>query len=130
MLLIEFPVVSDQLKAGWSHGPTLRLLFTEYVKYVAAVAAHPGAGDRPDVCVIQYRAEVVIVIRSVIFNILFYLVLFVYLIAAMPTLLMPRGALLAMVKNWSRVNLWLLQGHLRTSIANFAGWRKSRRAPR
>ena len=36
--LIEFPVISDQLKAGWSHGPTLRLLFTEYVKYVVAVA--------------------------------------------------------------------------------------------
>jgi len=36
--LIEFPVVSDQLKAGWTHGPTLRLLFTEYVKYVAALA--------------------------------------------------------------------------------------------
>ncbi len=36
--LIEFPVVSDRLKAGWAHGPTLRLLFTEYVKYVAAVA--------------------------------------------------------------------------------------------
>ena len=50
-----------------------------------------------------------IVIRSVIFNIVFYIVLFIYLIAAMPTLLMPRGALLAMVKNWSRVNLWLLK---------------------
>ena len=50
-----------------------------------------------------------IVIRSVVFNVIFYLVLFVYLIAAMPTLLMPRGALLAMVKNWSRVNLWLLK---------------------
>jgi uncharacterized SAM-binding protein YcdF (DUF218 family) len=37
-VLIEFPVVSEQLKAGWTHGPTLRLLFTEYVKYVAAVA--------------------------------------------------------------------------------------------
>ena len=42
-----------------------------------------------------------IVIRSVIFNIVFYLVLFVYLIAAMPTLAMPRGALWAMVKSWS-----------------------------
>jgi uncharacterized SAM-binding protein YcdF (DUF218 family) len=38
IVLIEFPVVSEQLKAGWTHGPTLRLLFTEYVKYVAAVA--------------------------------------------------------------------------------------------
>jgi uncharacterized SAM-binding protein YcdF (DUF218 family) len=37
-VLIEFPVISDQLKAGWAHGPTLRLLFTEYVKYVVAVA--------------------------------------------------------------------------------------------
>jgi len=36
--LIAFPVVSEQLKAGWSNGPTLRLLFTEYVKYVVAVA--------------------------------------------------------------------------------------------
>jgi 1-acyl-sn-glycerol-3-phosphate acyltransferase len=51
----------------------------------------------------------VIVIRSVVFNVVFYLVLFVYLIAAMPTLLMPRGALLAMVKNWSRLNLRLLK---------------------
>jgi 1-acyl-sn-glycerol-3-phosphate acyltransferase len=51
----------------------------------------------------------VIVIRSVLFNIVFYLVLFVYLIAAMPTLLLPRHALLWMVKNWSRVNLRLLK---------------------
>jgi uncharacterized SAM-binding protein YcdF (DUF218 family) len=36
--LIEFPVVSDQLKAGWAHAPTLRVLLTEYVKYVVAVA--------------------------------------------------------------------------------------------
>ena len=50
-----------------------------------------------------------IVIRSVLFNLIFYLVLFVYLIAALPTLLMPRGALLWMVKNWSHVNLWLLK---------------------
>jgi uncharacterized SAM-binding protein YcdF (DUF218 family) len=36
--LIEFPVVSDRLKAGWAQAQTLRLLLTEYVKYVAAVA--------------------------------------------------------------------------------------------
>jgi 1-acyl-sn-glycerol-3-phosphate acyltransferase len=51
----------------------------------------------------------VIVVRSIVFNTVFYLVLFVYLIAAMPTLLMPRSALWAMVKSWSRVNLWLLK---------------------
>ncbi|MET0276902.1 MAG: YdcF family protein [Pseudorhodoplanes sp.] len=36
--LIGFPVVSDRLKAGWTNGPVLRLLFTEYVKYMVAVA--------------------------------------------------------------------------------------------
>lgn len=50
-----------------------------------------------------------IILRSVIFNLLFYLVLFVYLIAALPTLAMPRGALLWMVRLWSRTNFWLLR---------------------
>ena len=36
--LIPFPVVADQLKASWSNGPTMRLLFLEYVKYIVAVA--------------------------------------------------------------------------------------------
>lgn len=35
--LIPFPVVGEQLRASWSHGPTLRLLFLEYVKYTVAV---------------------------------------------------------------------------------------------
>ena len=49
------------------------------------------------------------VFRSVVFNVAFYLVLFVYLIAALPTLLLPRGALLWMVKNWASVNLAMLR---------------------
>jgi 1-acyl-sn-glycerol-3-phosphate acyltransferase len=51
----------------------------------------------------------VIVFRSILFNIAFYLVLFVYLIAAMPTLALPRGALLWMVRNWSTLNLRMLR---------------------
>jgi 1-acyl-sn-glycerol-3-phosphate acyltransferase len=51
----------------------------------------------------------VTVFRSVVFNIAFYLVLFVYLIVALPTLVLPRGALLWMVKNWSAVNLAMLR---------------------
>ncbi len=35
--------------------------------------------------------------------------LFVYLLAALPTLLLPRGALLWMVKSWSALNLKLLR---------------------
>jgi uncharacterized SAM-binding protein YcdF (DUF218 family) len=37
IVLIPFPVVADQLRASWSNGPTLRLLFWEYVKYTVAV---------------------------------------------------------------------------------------------
>ena len=50
-----------------------------------------------------------IIVRSIVFNLAFYLVLFVYLIVALPTLLMPRGVLVALVKNWSRANFWLLR---------------------
>jgi 1-acyl-sn-glycerol-3-phosphate acyltransferase len=50
-----------------------------------------------------------IIVRSIIFNLSFYLVLFVYLIVALPTLAMPRGVLIWLVKNWSHVNFWLLR---------------------
>jgi 1-acyl-sn-glycerol-3-phosphate acyltransferase len=50
-----------------------------------------------------------IIVRSIVFNLAFYLVLFVYLIVALPTLAMPRGVLIALVKNWSRVNFRLLR---------------------
>ena len=49
------------------------------------------------------------VFRSVVFNVAFYLVLFVYLIVALPTLALPRGALWWMVRNWSSVNLVMLR---------------------
>jgi len=40
VMLIPFPVVSDRLRAEpwWSSGTTVKLLFTEYLKYVFAVA--------------------------------------------------------------------------------------------
>jgi 1-acyl-sn-glycerol-3-phosphate acyltransferase len=50
-----------------------------------------------------------IIVRSIVFNLAFYLVLFVYLIVALPTLAMPRGVLIALVKNWSRMNFRLLR---------------------
>jgi 1-acyl-sn-glycerol-3-phosphate acyltransferase len=51
----------------------------------------------------------VIALRSLVFNTLFYLVLAVYLVAAIPTLLMPRRAILALARNWARVNLAMLR---------------------
>jgi 1-acyl-sn-glycerol-3-phosphate acyltransferase len=56
------------------------------------------------------QAQLVLVVRSVLFNILFYLNLFVYVIAALPTLIMPRWGIIAIAKLWARTNLWLLRG--------------------
>jgi 1-acyl-sn-glycerol-3-phosphate acyltransferase len=50
-----------------------------------------------------------ILVRSLVFNVLFYLALALYLIAAIPTFFMPRGAMLAMVHAWARTSLFLLR---------------------
>ena len=50
-----------------------------------------------------------LVIRSVAFNVLFYLNLLVLLIAALPTLLMPRWGISGVVTFWARSNIWLLR---------------------
>ncbi len=51
----------------------------------------------------------VLVIRSILFNLLFYLNLSVLLVLAIPTFLMPRRAILTMAKVWGRSSLWLLR---------------------
>jgi 1-acyl-sn-glycerol-3-phosphate acyltransferase len=53
--------------------------------------------------------QIVVLIRSIAFNILFYLTLIVYSVGVLPTLVMPRGAILAVAKFWARSNLWLLR---------------------
>lgn len=50
-----------------------------------------------------------VILRSVIFNVLFYVTLVAYLAAALPTLLLPRRHLLALARAWARTNLWLLR---------------------
>jgi 1-acyl-sn-glycerol-3-phosphate acyltransferase len=50
-----------------------------------------------------------IIVRSVVFNFLFYLVLVVYLIGALPTLLLPRWGILGIARSWARTNLWMLK---------------------
>jgi 1-acyl-sn-glycerol-3-phosphate acyltransferase len=51
----------------------------------------------------------VIVLRSILFNILFYILLIVYLIAAIPTFAMPPPAIRAVARHWGRANLVLLR---------------------
>jgi len=57
----------------------------------------------------HHRFQIVLVIRSVVFNVLFYLNLVVHFIAALPTLVMPRWGIIAVAQFWARTNLWLLR---------------------
>ena len=48
-------------------------------------------------------------VRSVVFNALFYLNLAVYLVAAMFTLPLPYRYVLTVARAWAMTNLWLLR---------------------
>jgi 1-acyl-sn-glycerol-3-phosphate acyltransferase len=51
---------------------------------------------------------VLIFVRSLVYNVLFYVNLIVLMIAALPTFFMPRRAILFMAKIWARSSVWLL----------------------
>lgn len=51
----------------------------------------------------------ILIARSFIFNIVFYLTLVLYLLVALPTLVMPRRAVIQVAKHWGRTSLWLLR---------------------
>ena len=50
-----------------------------------------------------------IILRSILFNLLFYLNLVVLLLVALVTLVLPRRAVLRMADLWGRVSVWLLR---------------------
>jgi 1-acyl-sn-glycerol-3-phosphate acyltransferase len=51
----------------------------------------------------------VLIVRSLIYNVLFYLNLAVYLIAAIPTLWLPYRCIVEVAKSWGRTSTWLLR---------------------
>jgi 1-acyl-sn-glycerol-3-phosphate acyltransferase len=51
----------------------------------------------------------VVIVRSVLFNILFYLNLVVLLLVALLTLVLPRRAVLRMAELWGRISVWMLR---------------------
>jgi 1-acyl-sn-glycerol-3-phosphate acyltransferase len=51
----------------------------------------------------------VLIVRSIVYNALFYLNLLVWLIAALPTLYMPYRCIVEVAKAWGRCNVWLLR---------------------
>ncbi|HET9904257.1 MAG TPA: lysophospholipid acyltransferase family protein [Xanthobacteraceae bacterium] len=67
-----------------------------------------------------------IFLRSLIFNILFYLNLTILMVAAIPTLVMPHRAILGMAKFWARTSVWLLRVVCGTRVE----WRGLDKLPR
>jgi 1-acyl-sn-glycerol-3-phosphate acyltransferase len=52
---------------------------------------------------------VLVIIRSVLLNVLFYLNMVVLMCVALPTLVLPRWGILGVVRFWARSNNWLLR---------------------
>lgn len=50
-----------------------------------------------------------IIVRSIAFNVLFYLNTLIYLIAALPTFFLPYRAIIRVAQSWARTNLVLLR---------------------
>jgi 1-acyl-sn-glycerol-3-phosphate acyltransferase len=50
-----------------------------------------------------------IFLRSLVFNVLFYLMLVFWMVVAIPTFLMPPRAFMAVAKAWSRSSVWLMR---------------------
>jgi 1-acyl-sn-glycerol-3-phosphate acyltransferase len=50
-----------------------------------------------------------IFLRSLAFNVLFYLLLAFWVIVAIPTFLMPRRAIMKIARSWARSSIWLMR---------------------
>jgi 1-acyl-sn-glycerol-3-phosphate acyltransferase len=59
---------------------------------------------------------VFIFLRSLIYNVLFYLLLVFWLIVAIPTFMMPRRAVMTVARWWARSSIWLMRVVCRTRV--------------
>ena len=66
-----------------------------------------------------------IVVRSLVFNALFYLNLLAHMLLALPTLLLPYPALRIFIRSYARTSLWLLRLVCGTTIS----WRGTENIP-
>ena len=122
----------------WTSGATFRLLLSEYVKYVAAevrvrladagLDLVPEFGEQPTGSLGARRpatragqltgqpiiqligfSMVSIFLRSLVYNVLFYLVLAFWVILAIPTYLMPRWGIMNIARYWARSSIFLMR---------------------
>jgi 1-acyl-sn-glycerol-3-phosphate acyltransferase len=71
---------------------------------------------------------VLIFLRSFVFNVLFYLLLIFWLVVAIPTYLMPRGAILTIARLWARSSIWLMRVVCNTKV-EYRGLEKIPKGP-
>jgi 1-acyl-sn-glycerol-3-phosphate acyltransferase len=57
-----------------------------------------------------------IFLRSLVFNILFYIVLIFWVLVGIPTFLMPRKGILFIAKSWGRSSIWLMRVICNTKV--------------
>ena len=57
-----------------------------------------------------------LVFRSLLFNLAFYLNLIAWSLAILPTLVMPRKAIIRVAQTWARSNLWLMRVIVGTKV--------------
>jgi 1-acyl-sn-glycerol-3-phosphate acyltransferase len=69
-----------------------------------------------------------IFLRSLVYNVLFYLVLAFWVIAGLPTLLMPRWGAVAIAQWWGHTNIWLLRVICNTNV-EYRGLEKIPKGP-
>ena len=58
-----------------------------------------------------------IIARSILFNVLFYLTMLFYIVVALPTVVMPYPVIVGVGKLWGRTSLWLLRMVCGTRVA-------------
>jgi 1-acyl-sn-glycerol-3-phosphate acyltransferase len=57
-----------------------------------------------------------IFLRSLVYNVLFYVLLIFWMVVAIPTFLMPPWAVMVVAKAWARSSIWLLRVVCRTKV--------------
>src|SRR5258707_12493002 len=71
---------------------------------------------------------VLIFLRSLVYNVLFYAMLICWMIVAIPTYVMPRWAIVAVARNWARSSIWLLRGVCNVRV-EYRGLEKTPKRP-
>src|SRR3954453_10630397 len=71
---------------------------------------------------------VLIFLRSLVYNVLFYMLLVFWLIVAIPTFVMPHWAILSIARNWAASSIWLQRVICNTKV-EYRGLEKIPKGP-